>query len=402
MNSSTSSSKAIYLKLLLTILVGMGVAMGIIRGITYANNVSTENFLGRVLEAQDALPQIVQEEQDLVMVYGSSMVQAGFSPREFDAAITARGGDIKSFNFGFGGLNPFYQDMLARRIREAFDANNRRLKLAVIEFNPFQTTVTRYQGAVAIEDSFLTVLGSDEELFEVFLDDPERGMRLYEIRYLRGGISAEMNATFFGGELFSAPRPRTEIEPDEENNALRGELGEKLNAGFEADYPDFDGSNWYYPWQGGGTILSERSEDLHEVFEQWYTTNLSADRMDNDRLFRVHSADIEQLNFEPILVEAFIRIVKTFQAFSDQVEVVLLPKNTEWIKNPPEAIARQQAVLEQISAATGVQIRDYQVTDRVKNSMFSDTTHLNRYQGATAFTNLLVDEFDDDLIASSR
>lgn len=38
---------------------------------------------------------------------------------------------------------------------------------------------------------------------------------------------------------------------------------------------------------------------------------------------------------------------------------------------------------------------DFQVTETVRNSMFGDTTHLNRYQGAVAFTHLLIEEYED-------
>ena len=30
---------------------------------------------------------------------------------------------------------------------------------------------------------------------------------------------------------------------------------------FEVEYSDYDGSEWYYFWRGGGTIKSERSEE---------------------------------------------------------------------------------------------------------------------------------------------
>jgi hypothetical protein len=50
-----------------------------------------------------------------------------------------------------------------------------------------------------------------------------------------------------------------------------------------------------------------------------------------------------------------------------------------------------------IERETGVKIRDFQKTPDVANTMFSDTTHLNRYEGAHAFTELLVREYADAL-----
>ena len=90
MNSSTSSSdsaansRAIYFRILLTILLGMAVALGLVRTFAAANGGSSESLLGRVIQAREAIPQMAAEEKDLMMFFGSSMVDAGFSPREFD------------------------------------------------------------------------------------------------------------------------------------------------------------------------------------------------------------------------------------------------------------------------------------------------------------------------------
>ena len=392
MRSSTSSFNPIYLKTLLVILIGMGAALGLVRAFAILNDASSDTILGRVMEARNALPKIVQEEKDLVMVFGSSMVRAGFSPRQFDKELQSKGIDVTSFNFGFGGLNPFFQDFLSRRIKEAFDANNRRLKLAVIEFNPFQTTLTRHRRAKSLEDSFLTMLGTEKELREVLWQDPTRGVRLYNIRYLRDSISAEMVTNFLGGGL-RTPRQRTQIEENQELRERMREIGEKLNQAFEKEYPDYVPSQWSYQWQGGGTIPEERSAETLAIFEEYYA-NQNADqrRLDDDRLNRIHTADIVDLNFSQELIDAFIRIVNNFQGFSDHVEIVLLPRNTDWIENSPEGLARLQDAIQQIEAGTGLRIKNHQDLPSMKPHMFSDTTHLNRYQGAVAYTRHLVEE----------
>ena len=115
--------------------------------------------------------------------------------------------------------------------------------------------------------------------------------------------------------------------------------------------------------------------------------------MDDDRLSRIATADIVDLNFDPELIEAFIAIVKNLQQIADHVEVVMLPKNTDWIKNPPDALKRLAAAVQRIEQATGVKVRDFQSIDAVSNDMFSDTTHLNRYQGAVAFSEFLAGEY---------
>lgn len=402
MSLSTFSSepetdpRPVFLRILVAIALTMTVALGLVRLFTHLNDASGETFLARVLEARAALPRIVKEEQDLMLFYGSSMVQAGFSPRQFDQDMAGRGIGVKSFNFGFGGLNPYFQMYLARRITEPLIASNRRLKLVLIEFNPFQTTKTRRNRALSIEDSFLGLLASPEELWQLTLQDPKRGIRVHTIRYLRDGVSSEMITTFFGG-AFRPPRPKTALQTDEAADRQLREVGQKLQAKFKEEYPDYVESEWSYEWQGGGTLPEERSEDTHALVAQFYEAQQAPHRMDDDRLFRVHTADIIDLDFDEVLVASFIDAVKTFQQVSDLVEVVLLPKNTDWIKNPPNALARQHAVIARIARETGVPVHNFQQIPAVTNDMFSDTTHLNRYRGAVAFTTFIAERYADAL-----
>lgn len=394
-SNSVNSSRAIYLRILLTVVVGMTLALGLVRVFVATSGAGSQSLRGRALEAQAAIPQIAAEKNDLVMFYGSSMTEAGFSPREFDLELASKGIATTSFNFGFPGLNPIFQEYLSERIVENFEAENRRLKLVMIEFNPFQTTVTRRNRAVALEDSYIALLASPQQLLDILLEDPARGLRMLEIRYLRDGISAEMTTTFLWAQWFQVPFVGTELVEEDGFEERLDDVVAVLDEAFETEFPDYDGSDWYYPWRGGGTIMSERPAETLAIVNEYYTLSRTDRHMDNDRLSRIHKADIVDLNFDPGLVEAFIELVKNFQQIADNVEVVMLPKNTDWIKNPPEAVARQATVVERIRRETGAPVRDFQVTDAVSNSMFRDTTHLNRYQGAVAFTHLLVEEYEE-------
>jgi hypothetical protein len=388
-----TANRRIYGKTILFIVLGMTAALGLVKAFVFANDASRETILGRVLEAKAALPRIIDEPHDLVMVFGSSMVEAGFAPREFDQQLKEQGlNTIKSFNFGFGGLNPYFQDILTRRIKEAFDAKDRRLKLAVIEFNPFQTTITRHEGARSLEDSFLTMLGNDEEIAEILMDDPTRGVRLFNIKYVRDSISAEMITHFFG-RMLREPRKRTELERDKKRRERLNEIGPLLNQAFEDEYPDYVDSEWSYAWQGGGTIAAERKPETLELFEEYYDLILDPARLDDDRLNRIHTADILEMHFSDELVEAFIRIVNQFKTFSDHVEVVMLPRNTEWINYTAEGQQRLNEVVQRIKQATGVTIKNHQDLPVINPSMFSDTTHLNRYRGAAAYTLYLAEQY---------
>jgi hypothetical protein len=393
-----SNERKLYLRIYLSMLVGMFIALVLIRLFAFAMDASGSTFLGRVLEARAALPQITQEQEDLVMVFGSSMVHAGFSARHFDREVNAMGGEVKSWNFGFGGLNPYFQDYLSRRIREGFEQDERRLRLALIEFNPFQTTQTRWQGAVPAVDSFITMLASDDELWQMALEDPERGALLFNIKYLRDNVSAEMATTFFG-RMFREP-PQLSDRPglDEEQQARFDEISDELNSRFEEEYPDFVPAQWKYDWQGAGTVPWERPAETVAMFPEFYALQHNEERMHNDLLFRIRSADAVDLNFEDLLVERFIAVVENFKPIADEVEVILLPRNTDWINYTPEVAARLQSVIERIERETGVPVRNQQLIEASPPEAFSDTTHLGRYVGDIPWTEHLVREYGERLV----
>ncbi|TQV74175.1 hypothetical protein FKG94_16340 [Exilibacterium tricleocarpae] len=396
MSLSTSSSRKRYAKIAFVITLGMGLAGGVVNWIADASGVTAANTMGRVSEARAALPRILSEEQELVMFFGSSMVRAGFSPRQFDRELNSQGKNIKSFNFGFGGLNPFFQDYFSRRIREVFHQEGRTLKLAIIEFNPFQATRVRWNRAAPVVDSFLVMLATDRELWQIARRDPARGALLFTIKYLRNAVSAEMLTSHFGGKLFPPDRSMLPAEPTALLEKRRG-LDEKLDELFKQDYPDYRGERWHYGWQGGGTIPAERSAATVSIFHQYYATFQNDITMQNYRLGRILSADIQQLHFEPALIESFIGVVENFKQFSDKVEIVLLPRNTRWIHYSDAARDRLADAVQSIERATGLAVSDHQALADITPDMFRDATHLSRYHGGVVYTDYLIKRYGADL-----
>lgn len=394
LSTESMTSRKIYAKTVITLGLSMLAAMLIIRLILMSMGANSQGVLGRVTESRAALTQVVKEPNDLVMFFGSSMTRAGFSPRQFDREMALMGKEVTSFNYGFGGLNPYFQDFLSRRIAEQIEDNDRRLKLTMIEFNPFQTTRVRWNRAQPVLDSFLTLLASDQELFELAKQDVTRGVRLFNIKYLRGNISAEMITSFFGREIFPPERGRG-FEDDEETRSERRRLGRLLNEQFDKDYPNYVDAQWSYEWRGAGTIPEERSAETMSLFDDYYAVSQTDAMMKNDRLSRIRTADIEELRFEPLLVEHFINIIKNFQRVSDNLEVIMLPKNEKWIKTTPEAERRLAEVVRQIEQATGVTMRNHQQIPEITPEMYRDTTHLSRYRGDIAYTDYLLKQYAD-------
>jgi hypothetical protein len=390
------TQRQIFLRIFLTILIGMGAAMGMVRGFTMAMGADAQELLGRVLEGQEGLKRLlVEDDKDLVMVFGSSMTDAGFGPREFDQHIADMGGSVSTWNFGFGGLNPMFQEFLARRFVDDFNAHDRRLKLLLIEFNPFQTTKTRRNRAVAIEEPYMSLLSSPAEIWDRTLEDPASGLRIAEIRWLRDGVSAEAITTYFLSEPFQEPAGELDpgIEEDEAVAERIGEIGEAYFPMFEEEFGEFADCDWCYDWKGGNALRSERSDELNALVAEYYSLVQSDYHMASDRLSRIRTADIEELDFEEDLVVAFIGLVNALAEVSDNIEIIILPKNDDWIKNPPEALQRLHDVVARIERETGVKVRDFQKIDAVTNDMFSDTTHLNGLDGLDAFTRFLAEEY---------
>ena len=388
------TSQKLYGKAMLAIGLCMALALLSIHFILQGMGANSQGVLGRVTESRAALLKIVKEPNEVVMFFGSSMTRAGFSPRKFDADLAEQGKQVKSFNFGFGGLNPYFQDFLSRRIADEFNKENRKIKLAMIEFNPFQTTQTRWNNASPVLDSFLTLLASDAELMQIAKTDLTRGIRLFNIKYLRGTISAQMITSFFARELFP-PQAHQTFKDNDEIIAERRRLGRLLGEKFDEEYPNYKGEEWSYDWQGGGTMPQERSAETLAIFNDYYRVTQTDNAMKNDRLSRIRSADIEELNFEPLLVEHFINIVKNFQRVSQNVEVMMLPKNSKWIKTTPEGEKRLAAVVKQIEEATGIKMQNHQNLPQITPNMYRDTTHLSRYRGDIAYTDFLVEHYQN-------
>lgn len=397
MSSSTSSSRKPFAKTLVAILLAMSASLALVHLFTWANDASAETIITRVMEARSNLPKIVQTEGEIVIAFGSSMTEAGFSARQFDRQLAERGIDITSYNFGFGGLNPYFQDFVSRRIRDEFVANDRRLKLALVEFTPLQNTKARYQGALPTIDSYVSMLATGDEIWELAKEDPTLGARVANIHYLRNDISAEMITFYFGRQIFGGGRPRSDLPEDEEAQATLEELGPILTKAFEEDYPDYVDSDWSWEWQGSGTIPEERSAETLELFPKYYAARRNEKAMTDDRLNRINCCDLEELDFEEELIAAFIRTVQNFQEFSDNVEVILMPVNEDWIKRPAEGQRRLREALERVALETGVSIRNFEQAPEITPQMFSDTTHLARYSGDVRFTELLVDTYEPTL-----
>ncbi len=350
----------------------------------------------RVLEMMDYVPTLVAEnpQRKKVMVFGTSMVQAGFEPDQFDAYFESRGQDIVSYNYGVGNLNPEFQQYVTAHIRRELEASGEMLDLSLLEFNPFQTTKSRNVLGAITRDQNEAVLLSLNELWEITLQNPDRGFRLLNIRFFREGISAELLSSIFtinGPVNFDAPDPEYAAAEERRNEMRRAFLN---------TLPD--GSNpfggiWSIDRRGGRLNKSQLSEESLDALYDYAESFVHPALMEPDLQRRVRQGDILGLDFEERLVQAFINMVNDLNAVSEHMEVVLLPRNTDWVVYTPEVQEKLDALMERVTRETGVAVRDMQNHPQITPEMFVDTTHLSFALGIDTYTRVLAETYADVL-----
>lgn len=351
----------------------------------------------RVLGMIDYLPSLVEESADTrnVLFFGSSMVQAGFEPELFDRYFSDRELDVVSYNYGVGNLNPEFQQYVTRHIRDELETRDTKLDLTLLEFNPFQTTKRRYALGEMTRDQNQAILWPAVDVWRVALNDPDRGARLLAIRYLRYGLSAELITSAI---LLDSDEPKVEpssVREDAQNKS--SELRRAFLDTLPADHDLFRGG-WDTESRGSRLRKSELTEDSLQALDAFVRSYNHPALLAPDLENRIQTSDILGLDFDERLVRAFIAMVHDLSAVSKSIEVVLLPRNTQWVEYTPEVQAKLDAMMERISSETGVVVRDMQVSNRITPEMFVDTTHLSVTTGAETYTRFLAETYEATLL----
>ena len=408
MPSSTFSSRRLALR---ATIAGLGIllaALGIIRALTEAAEARIPEVFGvtRIKSAYRALPRIAAAPGPKALFFGSSTVQFGFAPQAFDARLARSGLEITSYNLGIGNMNPSLQVVLARRIRAEFESSGHRVDLMLIELNPFQTTERRVRANEPLHEAVLSILSTPRSLWRDVVDDPERGARLFTIKYLREGVAAQaiteglgMGVEALGHLLAEEEEPRTE----EEERILeeRGDLALELFGNLREELPDrWPLGTWSFESRGA-LRLTDLSPETRALLSRLMANLQYPPSLQDDLENRIRCCDIVDLHFDEGLVHDFIAMVRELAAISDRIEVVLMPKNYDWVKNPPEALARQRAVLERIERETGVRVSDYQNLRELDGGYFWDVSHMTP-EGTEYFSVRLAEDWSERLYAEKN
>ena len=409
MPSSTSSSRPLALRATIAGLGILLVALGIIRGFTEVAEAQIPEVFGvtRIKTAYQALPRIAAAPGPKALFLGSSTVEFGFAPQAFDAHLERSGIEITSYNLGIGNMNPSLQVVLARRIRAEFESSGHRVDLMLIELNPFQTTERRVRANEPLHEAVLSIFSTPRSLWRDFVDDPERGARLFTIKYLREGVAAQAITEGLGmavealGDLLAEEK---EARTEEEARILeeRGDLAFELFGNLREEHPDqWPFGTWSFETRGGNLRLTDLAPQTRALVPRLMANLQYPPSLQNDLENRIRCCDIVDLHFDEGLVHDFIAMVRELAAISDRIEVVLMPKNNDWVKNPPEARARQRPVLERIERETGVRVVDYQHLQELDGGYFWDVSHMTP-EGGEYFSARLAEDWSERLYAEKN
>lgn len=405
MSSSISNSKKAALYIALMALLTFGPAMALVNVLTSWSEEAAGDVFGvqRIRSVIDSLDTIAQHQGDSVLFIGSSLVKDGFSPRLFDQIVAGSVDQpVRSFNLGMGNMKPSYQEILALRLADRYQEVGNTATLTLVEFNPFLITKQRENFRPFMAEQVEAVLMSPSDLLTVWQQDPERFTRMMSIKYLRNGVSAEAITGGLRSMLNSVESQQETIASlsDEQLEHLQtlAKLRMDLARRIAAEHPETKKSHVWNPLTGGGLVdMADLSAETQALVIDIGEKMRDPKVLELDLKARISCCDIEELDISEQALNDFIELVTIAGQFSDRVEVVVMPRNRDWVQATPEGTARLMAALEKISASTGVAVRNYLDHPAFDESSFYDVTHLSMDRGRAQFSQLLARDLQPSL-----
>jgi hypothetical protein len=331
----------------------------------------TERLVGFL----EALPELARRE-DAVLVFGSSLIQHGFSPETFEQHL---GVPVTAYNLGFPGIDPEVQALLARRVADSFGEAGHKARLSLVEFTPLQATVARARsqrfGELASIKKALLV--DPPTLARVAWRSPEDASHLGALRLL-GGTSPLVVKSLVEKRIFDGPTPSWWPVPEPPDEAMeRRAWVDRIHAGRAAaerrEVPEWD------PVRRGEVRWI--FDETREAYAAWARLRTVREVLEPELQWRVESSDLLELHFDEEQVRLFIEAVRALASVSHETRVVLAPRNPAWNRPTPEGRARLAAVLVRIERETGVPVLDLSDSPGFSPEDFIDVTHLNESSG---------------------
>lgn len=333
---------------------------------------------GRVRDFLQVLPELATRE-DTALVFGSSIIQHGFSPEVFEANL--RGPRVTAYNLGFPGVEPEVQRLLAHRVAEAFQRSGRRARLTVVEFTPFLATLardraSRFRELAQVKKALLATPG---DLAETALRSPEEASHLAALQAL-GGHSPLAVTSVLEHQLFDGLTPE---EPDTGRKALAA----RVRAG-RARVEGRPVPEWDAVRRGEVRLLFH---ETREDYLAWARLRSAPEVMEEDLAWRVESSDLLELRFDERKVAAFAEALRALAGVSERTVLLLGPRNRAWVQLTPEGRARLDEVVARLSREVGVPVVDLSEAPEFTPEDFIDVTHLNESSGRPRLSRRLAE-----------
>ncbi|WP_224365528.1 SGNH/GDSL hydrolase family protein [Hyalangium versicolor] len=343
----------------------------------------------RLSEFLEVLPEISRRE-DAVLVFGSSIIQHGFSPEAFEQRL---GAPVTAYNLGFPGVNPLMQALLARKVAQSFEHTGRKARLTLVEFTPFQATLARGKSSWYREQSAVkkALLADPPTLAETARNSPEEASHVGAL-WLMGGISPLSVTSLLETRIFDEPSPSWwPVPPPEDPSAERKALAARIlstRAAIEhREVPEWD------PVRRGEVRWI--FDETREAYLAWARLRSAPELLKADVQWRVNTSDMLELRFDDAQVTGFIEAVRTLASVSQETRVVVGPRNRAWNQPTPEGRARLAAVLARIKRETGVPLLDLSESPDFVPEDFIDVTHFNESHGRPKFSRRLAEAVSD-------
>jgi len=374
---------------LVLLLAALGLARGLItlveRGTPPERRHQYSEGTERLVNFLDALPELARRD-DAVLVFGSSLIQHGFSPETFEQHV---GAPVTAYNLGFPGVDPETQALLARRVADTFKATGHKAQLSLVEFTPFQATLARARSANFRELSAIkkALLADPLVLAQVARRSPEEASHLAALRLL-GGTSPKVVKSLLEEQLLDSPAPDWWPVPDPpDTGAERRAWVTRIHQGRAAverrKVPEWD------PVRRGEVRWI--FDETREAYLAWARLRSAPEALKPDQEWRIETSDLLELRFDEQQVRFFIEAVRALASVSREARVVLAPRNPAWNQPTPEARARLAAVLALLERETGVPVLNLAESPEFGPEDFIDVTHLNESSGRPKLSRRLAE-----------
>lgn len=385
----------------------MAVALLLVRGIVdgveqrffNAFSVLRIQDAARHLDAALVAPVDAAHPQKTVYVFGSSLIEFGFSPEIFDAELQAKGLATRAYNFGYGNADPSIHRMFATKFARTFARRHGKVDLTVFEFTPFQATARRARQTGQLNDAVASVLYDWQDFAQLAKTNHEKAVSLLNTRYFRNGVPAEAVTNLLGELTHVALNPGRPVD-DGIATPLKDQAFHLYDM-LLRQWPQANPPGGWYVQNRGGLPPTASPEALQLADQVMARLEVPA-RMAASHRQRLQCCDIEDLQFSKPMLDDFIAAVKEAQKVSKRVDVLLMPRNQDVVHLTATGRANLRAAMARIQRETGARVVDFSEAPRYGVDQFLDADHLTLFRGRERFSRQLADYYARDPLLQAQ